>query len=134
MTVLILSRQHMQKMEDHVKACNPEEGCGLLAGTGNRVELTIPITNQLHSAVRYNMEPNELVRAFYDLESRGLELQASFHSHPVGPDVPSETDISEFGYPGTFMLIWSQADRRWTVQGFEITAGGIIEIGLQIVD
>jgi proteasome lid subunit RPN8/RPN11 len=129
---LILSHRHIQEMEDHVAACYPEEGCGLLAGKVNQVELTIPITNHLHSGVRYNMEPNELVRAFYDLESRGLELVASFHSHPGGPDGPSETDISEFGYPGTFMLIWSQVDQQWKVKGFEITTESTIEIALQI--
>ena len=60
----------------------PEEGCGLLAGVENQVQLTIPITNQDHSTVRYNMEPGELIRAFYDIEARGLEMLASFHSHP----------------------------------------------------
>jgi len=132
--VLILPREHLQVMEAHVGNCAPEEGCGLLAGTGNQVELTIPITNQEHSPVRYNMEPNELVRAFYDIEARKLEMLASFHSHPNGPAVPSKTDVAEFFYPGTFMLIWSRIEQRWTVKAFEILADNFIEIGLQITE
>ncbi|MHB8857236.1 MAG: M67 family metallopeptidase [Bellilinea sp.] len=121
-------------MEAHVNSCSPEEGCGLLAGVGQQVELTIPITNQLHSPVRYNMEPEELVRAFYDLEARGLEMLASFHSHPSGPDTPSETDIHEFAYPGTFMLIWSGATLGWRVKGFEVYPNFYHEIELRITN
>ncbi|MHB0989040.1 MAG: M67 family metallopeptidase [Bellilinea sp.] len=131
---LVLSSRHISQMEAHVNSCLPEEGCGLLAGVGQRVELTIPITNQLHSPVRYNMEPEELVRAFYDLEARGLEMLASFHAHPSGPDTPSETDIREFAYPGTFMLIWSGAALGWQVKGFDVFQDAYREIELRITD
>lgn len=119
-------------MELHVASCIPEEGCGLVAGVENQVQLAIPITNQDHSTVRYNMEPGELIRAFYDIEARGLEMLASFHSHPNGPDVPSITDIAEFFYPGTFMLIWSRINQNWIVNGFEILADSFVPIELQI--
>jgi proteasome lid subunit RPN8/RPN11 len=129
---LLLSPWHIGQMEDHVSECMPEEGCGLLAGVGQRVELTIPITNQLHSPVRYNMEPEELVRAFYDLEARGLEMLASFHSHPNGPDFPSESDIREFAYPGTFMLIWARPASIWQVKGYVVLLNAYYEIELRI--
>ena len=129
---LFLSPWHIAQMETHVRACLPEEGCGLLAGVGQRVELTIPITNQLHSPLRYNMDPEELVRAFYDLEARGLEMLASFHSHPNGPDIPSETDIREFAYPGTSMLIWDRATSGWQVKGYVVLPNAYYEIELRI--
>lgn len=131
---LVLSSAHISQMEAHVNRCSPEEGCGLLAGIRQRVELTIPITNQLHSPVRYNMEPEELVRAFYDLEARGFEMLASFHSHPNGPVTPSETDIREFAYPGTYMLIWSRTTSGWKVKGFEVFTNAYREIELRITD
>lgn len=119
-------------MQHHVASCVPEEGCGLLAGLESQVQLAIPITNQDHSSVRYNMEPGELVRAFYEFEARGLEMLASFHSHPNGPDIPSVTDISEFLYPGTYTLIWSRIDQNWIVKGFEILEDSFVPIELQI--
>jgi len=130
--LLTLSHEHLRTMQSHVASCIPEEGCGLLAGVENQVQLAIPITNQDHSTVRYNMEPGELIRAFYDIEARGMELLASFHSHPNGPSVPSLTDIAEFFYPGTFMLIWSKNDQTWIVNGFEILADSFVPIELQI--
>lgn len=119
-------------MQLHVAHCLPEEGCGLLAGIENQVKFAIPITNQDHSSVRYNMEPGELIRAFYDIDAHGLEMLAIFHSHPNGPDVPSITDIAEFSYPGTMMLIWSRINQIWNVKGFEILADSFIPIELQI--
>lgn len=80
------------------------------------------------------MEPEELVHAFYDLEARGLEMLASFHSHPNGPEAPSEIDIREFAYPGTFMLIWSRATSGWKVKGFEVFANTYHEIELRITN
>ena len=80
------------------------------------------------------MEPEELVRAFYDLEARGLEMLANFHSHPSGPDTPSETDIREFAYPGTFMLIWFGATSGWQVKGFDVFQDAYREIELRITD
>jgi proteasome lid subunit RPN8/RPN11 len=130
--VLSLSHVHLRIMELHVSSCIPEEGCGLLAGVENQVQLAIPITNQEHSTVRYNMEPGELIRAFYDIEARNLEMLASFHSHPNGPDAPSVTDIAEFYYPGTFTLIWSRINQNWIVNGFEILADSFVPIELQI--
>ncbi|HWR65503.1 MAG TPA: M67 family metallopeptidase [Bellilinea sp.] len=130
--VLTLSQEHISIMQRHVASCIPEEGCGLLAGVENQVQLAIPVTNQDHSTVRYNMEPGELLRAFYDIDARGLEMLASFHSHPNGPDVPSITDIAEFYYPGTVMLIWSRTNQNWIVKGFEILADSFVPIELQI--
>lgn len=127
-----MSQEQIDQLVDHVRACAPEEGCGLLAGIGRVVKLTIPITNQLHSAVRYNMSPNELIHAFYDLEAHGFELLASFHSHPNGPETPSETDIQEFAYPGTLMVILSGTNGDWQVKSFEIASQLFIEIPLQI--
>jgi len=131
-TSLQITRDQIDQMTAHVAAVAPEEGCGILAGSGNQICLTIPITNQLHSVSRYNMEPNELVRAFYDLESSALEMVASFHSHPRGPATPSTTDIDEFSYPGTAMLILSPVAGIWQVRAFEITGKVFLEIPLQI--
>lgn len=134
MKVLTLSQEHLGIMQSQVDRCIPEEGCGLLAGLENQVQLAIPITNQVHSTVRYNMEPGELIRAFYDIEARGMEMLASFHSHPNGPDVPSVTDIAEFFYPGTLMLIWSRTNKNWVVNGYEILADSFVSIELQIIE
>lgn len=119
-------------MIDHVEACAPEEGCGLLTGRERQVEFTILITNQEHSPLSYNMDPRELVRAFYTIEDRGLQLLATFHSHPAGPSKPSATDLARYAYPEAFMLILSRETGFWNVKGFKIVNGTGQEIELRM--
>ncbi len=128
---LHLLARHLQQMQDHILKNLPEEACGMLGGKENQVEVVLPITNQAHSPVRYYMEPIEMLKAFEWLEQQGLEMIGAFHSHPMGPDHPSETDIREFAYPGTAMLIWSPMDENhWGVKGFIIEGEDYREIPL----
>lgn len=130
--ILFLTQEQVAEMKAHVATCAPKEGCGLLAGRDHKVELTILITNQTHSPVRYNMEPRELITALYKIEESGLELLASFHSHPNGPAVPSESDVMEYAYPETYMLILSKTMDDWKLKGFRIIGETHNEIELRI--
>lgn len=121
MNWITIQTEHYKTMQTHVRANLPEEACGLLGGIGNQVQSLFLITNQAHSPVRYFMDPVEMVKAFHWLDEHGQELIATYHSHPVGPDHPSETDLVEFMYPGTAMLIWSPGHAlRWQVKAFWI--------------
>lgn len=119
-------------MVAYVEACAPEEGCGLLAGRERQIELTILITNQDRSPLSYNMEPRELVKALYTIEDRGLQLLATFHSHPAGPSKPSATDLARYAYPEALMLIISRETGTWNVKGFKIVNGTSLEIELRM--
>jgi proteasome lid subunit RPN8/RPN11 len=107
-------------MRDDVAEHAPEEACGVLAGRGRDVLAIIPITNQLHSPVRYLMEPHEQLKAFQLIEAQGWELLAIYHSHPQGPEGPSPTDIAEAYYPEAVYLIWSRFYEGWRCRGFTI--------------
>lgn len=107
----------------------------MLGGRGSQVEVVIPITNQAHSPVRYYMHPVEMLKAFERIEENQMEMIATFHSHPMGPIHPSETDIQEFAYPGSAVLIWSPVDeQRWGVKGFMIEAAEYREIPLILLE
>jgi proteasome lid subunit RPN8/RPN11 len=82
----------------HLQDCLPEEGCGLLAGRPDRVEL-IPIENIEHSPVHYHMEHRPRGQTFAQLGALGLELLGVFHSHPNGPIGVSQSDVREWQYP-----------------------------------
>ena len=112
----------------------PEEACGLLAGQASKVEAIIPVTNALHSQVRYCMDPAEQVKAFLEIEQRGWELIGIYHSHPVGPDVPSQTDKAEAFYPESVYLILSGQTGRWQVRGFFIRNDQVGEVPVRIED
>lgn len=127
---LKLSPLIFREMKEHVIRSLPEEACGLLGGKRGIAEVVLPVTNMLHSATRFEMEPAEQLKAFLYLEERQMDLVGVYHSHPKGPEVPSDTDISHFYYPGVISLIWSYDGTEWKVRAFNIGEKGYKEIML----
>jgi proteasome lid subunit RPN8/RPN11 len=130
---LWLEPAHWAQMQAHVQRCAPEEACGLLVGTAGRVRAVCEITNALHSPVRFRMAEQEQVNAFLELEQRGWELLAIYHSHPNGPPGPSPTDLAEFAYPGVLYVIWSLQASGWEGRAFWIQESRTGEVPVQFV-
>lgn len=127
---LFLAAHLRKQMIQHILSCLPEEGCGIIGGRENRAEIVLPVTNQLHSTTKFLMEPQEQLDAFLKLETLNLELLAFYHSHPSGPEIPSQNDIAEFYYPGVISIILSPVETGWQVRGFEIVNNICQEIEL----
>ncbi len=130
---LLISLNQYQQMLQHVRSCLPEEACGLIGGTGNQVVVILPVENEFHSPVRFRMKPEEQLKVFVTFEQHGLDLIGIYHSHPTGPDRPSETDRCEFAYPGTAYLIWSLLDADWEVSGYQMINEQFIDIKLKVI-
>ena len=128
---LILSRKQWQAMRRHVSRRLPNEACGLLAGKGAQVRFTRGIPNTERSPVRFRMAPMAQWRAFQKIESAELDLIGIYHSHPKGPDAPSPTDIAEALYP-VAQVIWFRVNGSWLARAFNIHAGKVTEISLEI--
>jgi proteasome lid subunit RPN8/RPN11 len=116
----------------HLQACLPEEGCGLLGGRADQVELVLPIENIDHSPVHFRMAPRALVAAFGRLEALDMELVGAFHSHPVGPFGVSESDVREWQYPEAAMVICALVRETWAARAFTVDDSGVTEMPLQI--
>ena len=121
---LLLSRTHWETMRLHVQRCLPMEGCGLLAGIGDEVHEVFLIQNAERSPTRFRMDAQAQLKAFRDMEERGLDLVGIFHSHPadhpseaVSGNMPSATDIVEAAYPAVH-VIWTRQAGKWNAQGF----------------
>ena len=117
-TGLCLRADHWAQMEEDVISKAPEEACGLVGGIRNQALIVMPITNELHSNVRFRMDPKEEVEAFINIEKQGWEVLAVYHSHPMGIDQPSETDLEELSFPGIIYLIWYHQGEKWHCRGF----------------
>jgi [CysO sulfur-carrier protein]-S-L-cysteine hydrolase len=130
---LMLSLKQWRQMLQHINSRLPEEACGLIGGKEEQAILIIPIENEFHSPVRFRMKPEEQLNAFLTFEQNGLDLIGIYHSHPTGPEFPSETDRSEFAYPGTAYLILSLQDVDWKVCGYQMNAEQIIEIPVLVL-
>lgn len=107
-------------MLTHVLAARPREGCGLLAGINGVPVKFYPCTN-VHPQpyTRYRLDDRELFAALREMDERGWDLLAIFHSHPATPAYPSQTDLEHAHYPDALYLICSLADpERPVLRGF----------------
>ena len=130
---LTIKKEDWQEMLDHVDRHIPLEACGLLAGKHHQVEKVLAIQNELHSPVRFRMDPYEQLQAFDWIEANGLDLLGIFHSHPAGPETASATDIAEATYE-VVHVIWSRSGDRWGARGFWIGQGKASEVTLRIIE
>lgn len=132
--VVRLQRSIANAIFDHVRSRSGHEVCGLIAAHGGTPSRALPIPNiDPQPECRYRMDPAALVRALYDIESRGEALFAIYHSHPRGPSRPSSIDVAEAEYPQAFYLIVS-LDTKGVIEmrGFRIRNGAAREIDLEI--
>lgn len=129
---LNLTRSQWELLRTEAERHAPEEACGLLAGQGERVQAVIPVTNALHSQFRYRMEPGEQLRAFLEIERQKWELIGIYHTHPLGPKGPSQTDIAEAFYPESVYVILSGGAGGWQCKGYFIRGEEISEVAIEI--
>ena len=129
-----MQRIHWQTMIDEVKKLAGEEACGLVAGVDQTSQAIYPVTNILHSPVRYRMDPERQLAVFNQIDENGWQLLAIYHSHLQGPQGPSRMDVAEAAYPGVIHLIWSPSDADWQCHGYLIENGEITEVPVQLID
>lgn len=117
----------------HAQACCPEEACGLVAGEPGRATALYPGRNISPTPCdAYELDYETLARLI-EFEDAGLKLVAIYHSHPLGPSGPSQTDVLSAFYPDAVYLICDLADPTLpALRGFRIGAGRISEVGLDI--
>jgi proteasome lid subunit RPN8/RPN11 len=109
----------------HARREAPKECCGLLVGTGPRIDECVPVRNVSPSpATRYVLDPAEHIATRRRLRGTGREVVGCYHSHPASPAVPSETDIADAHYPEFAWVIVSLADpARPDVAAYRIVEG-----------
>lgn len=117
---LTIPRLLFRRLVNHCREEKPLEACGMLVG-GRGIALGgYPVTNKARSPVRYHMDEGEQLAAWNDMESRGLELAAIYHSHPTAEPKPSPSDIQLAYYPEAFYIIVSLAKATPAVRAFRI--------------
>lgn len=110
---LQLSADLLAQIQAHGEAAYPEEGAGFLLGkTGgeNRTgTMILPARNSREVAARqnrYQITPQENLKAEQLAAARGLDVIGIFHSHPDHPNPPSDFD-REWALPWYSYLITS---------------------------
>lgn len=121
----------------HARAELPNEACGLVAGepSSGRASSFHPARNAHASPLRYDVDPEDLVRIVFAIESAGEQLLAVFHSHTRSPAAPSATDVREARYDA-IQMIASVADPEAAatdaLRAWRVADGRAIEVTIRI--
>lgn len=131
--MLVARGDLIQELSAHAKRGNPEEVCGWLAGKGNRVIRAYPVPNAANDPRRgFRMEPEAQLGAMREIRESGLDLTATYHSHPRTPAEPSARDLALAAYPDSFHVIVSLAGGRPEVRCHRINGDGCRSVTLLI--
>jgi len=129
----VLKRPFYNQILAHLQAEYPLEACGILAGLAGEIVHIYPIDNKLHSSTAYEMEPQQQLAAMLEIEDKGWEMTAVYHSHPQGPETPSVTDVAQAYYPDVVQLIVSLQQRSQPVmRAFTIKSGRVTELEIVV--
>jgi proteasome lid subunit RPN8/RPN11 len=132
LTPVRIPKRIYEEMVGHAREEAPNECCGLIGGADGEARTLYRAKNAEASPLRYNLDPQDQFRIMTEMEERGEELAAIYHSHTASPAYPSQTDINLAAYPDAVYLIVSLADGEEPLRGFTIRDGEVSEAKLEV--
>jgi proteasome lid subunit RPN8/RPN11 len=111
---------------------HPNECCGLLFGTGDRIERAVVTTNvHPNPASHFEIDPQALVDAHRAARAGGPRVIGYYHSHPTGNPEPSATDRAAAARDGSVWAIaadgdvafWRDGEDGFTALSYTIAGG-----------
>ena len=123
---MVIAAEVRAALEQHARAEQPNEACGLVVLRNGEAERYLPARNAAASPYRFELdtEPEN-----WFLEDQGYEL-AVFHSHISSPPRPSRTDVENIGlWEGRPYLILSLGTGE--LAAWKIQDGGVSPVELK---
>jgi proteasome lid subunit RPN8/RPN11 len=142
--VLELPRALYEEMVAHARDGLPNEACGVIAGDDGRPIRVYPMRNAGASPVVYRFDSKEQLEVTREIEEKGWDLLAIFHSHTHTEAFPSATDRAHAhwrdpisgeeapAFPGTRYLILSLAEQEPVLRAFNFEGGEPVEEDVSI--
>lgn len=94
------------------------------------VEKVEVVQNRLHSATRFEVDPEKVAAAVAEAEKEGLEFIGLFHSHSA-PAAPSSIDLKYMRLWGDALwMIYSSTDRK--LAAYQLIEGTVKEATIRI--
>jgi proteasome lid subunit RPN8/RPN11 len=111
----------------------PNEACGLIAAEGGAPVRVFAMRNADASPATYRLDGKEQLEVFEELDQKGWDLWAIYHSHTHSEAYPSGTDVKLAFYPEARYMLLSLANRNEPVlRSFRIADGEVTEEELTI--
>ena len=127
-----ISKRIYDELIEHAREDAPNECCGLIGAVDGEARTVYRAKNAEAIPLRYNLDPQDQFRIMSEMEERGEELSAIYHSHTASPAYPSQTDINLAAYPDALYLIVSLAEGEEPLRGFSIQDGEVNEVDLSV--
>ena len=117
---MVIPAEIRAQLDEHARAEEPNEACGLVVLRDGRAERYIPARNAAESPYRFELETEP---ENWFLEDEGYQL-AVFHSHLSSPPRPSRTDVQNIGLwedrPYLILSLGTGELAAWRIAGGEI--------------
>jgi [CysO sulfur-carrier protein]-S-L-cysteine hydrolase len=116
----------------HAREEAPNECCGMIGAANGMPRSLYRAKNAEASPLRYNLDPQDQFRIMKQMEERGEELAAIYHSHTSSPAYPSQTDVNLAAYPDALYIIVSLVEGERPIRAFWIRDARIEEAELSV--
>ncbi len=130
---MVLPAEMRDDIVAHARQDAPDECCGMIAAERGRAVAVYRATNAAASPLRYEIDGMEQYRIQMDIEDRGWELGAIYHSHTRSAPVPSQTDVNLALYPESLYVIVGVAGEEPEVRAYRIAEQRVDEVALTVV-
>ncbi|MGB6482163.1 MAG: M67 family metallopeptidase [Candidatus Acidiferrales bacterium] len=130
--IVRIRREILSAMREEASKAPTQECCGVLAGRDGIITHIFPATNALASATAYEIAPQELFRAMKEIRAAKLHMRGIYHSHPVGENRPSRSDVERAFYPDTpYFILSPLPDAPQPVRAFSIRDSQVTELKIE---
>jgi proteasome lid subunit RPN8/RPN11 len=128
-----IAQDLLDAIVEHARRDAPNECCGMVATTRDRVALSVhPTMNVEASPFRFKIGEQELYDTYMGIEDAGNEVGAIYHSHTRSEPYPSMTDVNYAArWPGVEWLIVGLGDGEPVVRSYLIDDGVITEVPVE---
>ena len=129
-----IARPLLDEIVAHSREDVPNECCGMVAGRNGEATRIYRARNAEESPFRYVIHPQDQLRITLDIEDRGEEIVAIYHSHTKSPAEPSQTDINlAQHWPGVVQFICSlEHDDAPVVRAYLLDDKKVEEVDLDV--
>jgi [CysO sulfur-carrier protein]-S-L-cysteine hydrolase len=132
---LVIAQGLLDRIVAHAQREAPNECCGLVAVRDGAVTGVDEAENIHASPFRFEVDPMELHHRLTEIEDRGDELGAIYHSHTRSEPYPSQTDVQFAArWPGVEWIIVGLKDGEPVVRNYRIDDGRVTEAELRVAE
>jgi proteasome lid subunit RPN8/RPN11 len=132
-----ISAELLGELIAHVQEDPANECCGVIAveqgsaPDGSTRAVRVLRARNIHtSPLKFEIDPDELLRLWKEIEGEGAELGGIYHSHVRSAPYPSQTDVNfAANWPGVeWVIVGLSAGSEPEVRSYVIEAGVVREV------